>query len=109
MTNYEIEGLRLAIGIQSTGFELTRQDYFELYQFDVPDSREAFLKSCDKVKAQYPSAAQFSQLQQRYLNDTDELYDTEGTFEVSPEEEAAYNKRAAEFDAKNPGRRKRSC
>lgn len=102
MTNYEIEGLRLAIGIQSTGLELTQQDYFELYQFDVPDSREAFLKSCDQVKAQYPSSSQFSQLQQRYLDELD------NTPEVSPEEEAAYNKRAAEFDARNPGRRKRN-
>ena len=105
MTNFEIEGLRLSIGIQSTEFELTAQDYFELYQFDVPDSREAFLKSCDQVKAQYPSSAEFSRLQKKYLDKLDAM---ENTTEVSPEEEAAYNQRAAEFDAKNPGRRKRS-
>jgi hypothetical protein len=66
---FEILGLRSAIGIVSTEFELAEEDYFELYQFDPPIDYDAFRRSCDQVKAKWPSRALFARLEARYFDD----------------------------------------
>ena len=64
--------LRLAIGITGTDFELTEEDYATLFEFDppnvyeLPQSFESFKKSCDQVRAKYPSMAIFKKIYQQY-------------------------------------------
>lgn len=99
MTNYEIAGLRGSLGISSTGFELSEEDYFQLYQFDVPENREAFLKSCDQVKAQYPNNKIFDKLVSRYA----EILDKPEPLRSREEHE----KKLTEYYSDKPGMRQR--
>lgn len=99
--NHETLALRAAIGIQGTGFELSQDDYFELYQFDVPDNWEAFQQSCDQVKAKYPTLTEFQALQRRHLRELD------NPPKPSPSAAAERAQAIADFYANTPGLRQR--
>lgn len=58
--------LRSAIGITTDGFEISEQDYWELYQSDPPIDYERFKDMCDQIKAKWPSQKLFAKLDERY-------------------------------------------
>ena len=64
--NPRLNGIRQAIGIEGTDFELSEADLWTLFQFDVPADYDHFLQSCDQVQAKYPTVAQYKKLDRRY-------------------------------------------
>ena len=48
--NPRLNGIRQAIGIEGTDFELSEADLWTLFQFDVPADYDHFLQSCDQVR-----------------------------------------------------------
>lgn len=64
--------LRLAIGIQSSDFGLTEDDYYTLFEFDpvnqyeIPQAYDAFKNSCNQIKAKYPTMDTFKRIYKRY-------------------------------------------
>lgn len=67
--------LRLAIGINSTEFALSEDDYCTLYAFEpfdiyeVTQAFEAFKHSCDQVRAKCPPMSLFKRIYERYSDE----------------------------------------
>ncbi len=69
--SFEIKKLRSTLGIQSDAFELSEEDYWNLYQFAQPINYAAFKEACDQINAQHPAMELLKRLENRFNNESD--------------------------------------
>lgn len=58
----ELNSLRQAIGISSTGFEISFADYKELLIFSATSDYDEFKQACDNIKCKYPTFSEFKEI-----------------------------------------------